>query len=205
MEITLLFSTLVSLFVVVDPFGTSAVFATLTRHMSAVEQKRTAVRAVTVAIILLLLFGFAGQVLLNYMHVSLHAFKVAGGLLLFVTAFRMIMGFHDPDQINSEKSIYHDVSNIALFPIAIPFLAGPGVMTATLLFMTEAKGVLEYGIVVFSIITIQLIALASLLGAGRLGRIFGQSGIGIIARVMGILLAALAVQFVVDGVKALIQ
>lgn len=139
----------------------------------------------------------------NRKHVSSPAFRVAGGLLLFVTAFRMIMGFHDPDYLRSEKSAYTDVSNIAIFPLAIPFLAGPGVMTATLMFSNEATTLIDHGIVLFSIIAIQLIALACLWGAGKLSRFFGPSGTGILARVMGILLAAMAVQFIADGIKAL--
>jgi len=203
MEIGLLVSTLVSLFVVIDPIGTSAVFATLTQDMPETEQRRIALRAVIIAITLIILFNFIGRALLNYMHVSLPAFRIAGGLLLFVTAFRMIMGFHDPDYLKSKKSVYKDVSNIAIFPIAIPFLAGPGVLTATLMFTTEASNFLGHAIVIFSIIVIQILALVSMWGAGKLSRIFGPSGQGIIARVMGILLAAMAVQFVADGMKAL--
>ena len=203
MEIGLLLSTLVSLFVVIDPIGTSAVFVTLTQNMSETEQRRIAVKAVIIAVVLLIAFSFIGKALLSYMHVSSPAFRVAGGLLLFVTAFRMIMGFHDPDFLRSEKSAYRDVSNIAIFPIAIPFLAGPGVMTATLMFTNEATSILERGIVIFSIIVIQAVALACLWGAGKLSRTFGPSGTGIIARVMGILLAAMAVQFIADGIKAL--
>ncbi len=203
MEIGLFVSTLVSLFVVIDPIGTSAVFATLTQDMPETEQRRIALRAVIISITILVLFGLIGRAILDYMHVSLPAFRVAGGLLLFVTAFRMIMGFHDPDHLKSGKSVYKDVSNIAIFPLAIPFLAGPGVITATLMFMTEAKTFSGHAIVIFSIIIIQMLALASMWGAGRLGRIFGPGGKGIIARVMGILLAAMAVQFIADGVKAL--
>jgi len=195
---------MISLFVIVDPLGSSSVFATLTKDMTAAEQKRIAWKAVTMSILLLITFGFVGQAILSYMHISLNAFKVAGGMLLFVAAFRMIMGFHDPEQLTSEKSAYKDVSNIALFPISIPLLAGPGVLTTTLLFTTEASHVLDYAVLIFSIVAIQFTALACMLGAGKLARIFGQSGIGIIARIMGILLAALAVQFVVDGIKAMV-
>jgi len=199
-----LLSTMISLFVIVDPLGSSSVFATLTKDMTAQQQKRIAWKAVTMSILLLITFGFVGQAILSYMHISLNAFKVAGGMLLFVAAFRMIMGFHDPEQLTSEKSAYKDVSNIALFPISIPLLAGPGVLTTTLLFTTEANHFLDYGVLIFSIVSIQFTALACMLGAGKLARIFGQSGIGIIARIMGILLAALAVQFVVDGIKAMV-
>jgi len=205
METGFLLSTLVSLFVVVDPVGTSAVFAALTEDASEGEQKQIASRAVMTAIALLVLFNFIGQALLNYMHVSLDAFRVAGGFLLFVTAFRMIMGFHDPDQLNSEKSAYRDRSNIAIFPLAIPLLAGPGAMTASLMFATGAKNALEHSIVIFSIIVIQTITLLCMWGTGKLSRIFGPSGRGIVARVMGVLLAAMAVQFISDGVRTLMQ
>jgi len=203
MELGLLLSTLVSFFVLIDPVGTSAVFVTLTQGMPETKQRRIALRAVLIAVTILVLFTFVGKALLNYMHVSSPAFRVAGGLLLFVTAFRMIMGFHDPDQLRSKKSAYRDLSNIAIFPIAIPFLAGPGVLTATLMFSNEANTPMEHAIVIFSIVVVQIIALACLWGAGKLSRIFGPSGTGIIARVMGILLAAMAVQFVADGIRAL--
>jgi multiple antibiotic resistance protein len=137
------------------------------------------------------------------MRVSLPAFRVAGGILLFVTAFRMIMGFHSSDKLNSEKSAYKDLSDIAVFPMAIPLLAGPGIITASLMFMTEATNIMGNILVLFSIVLVQLIALAALLGAGKLSRVFGNAGQGIIARIMGILLAAMAVQFVADGIKAL--
>jgi len=205
MEIRLLLSTLISLFVVADPVGTSSVFAALTRNIPEGEQRRIAIRAATTSAVLLILFVFAGKALLHYMHVSLPAFRVAGGLLLFITAFRMIMGFHDPNQLNSEKSAYLDHSNIAIFPLSIPLLAGPGVMTAALFFWIDAKTIPEYSIVIFSIITIQAIALLCMWGAGKLSHVFGSSGIGIIARIMGVLLAAMAVQFIADGVKALMQ
>ncbi|MCB9991179.1 MAG: NAAT family transporter [Rhodospirillales bacterium] len=200
----LFLSAFVSLFVIVDPFGTAAVYATLMSKAEEAEKRRVAFRAVIIAVFILIGFCLVGHFLLHYMHVSLSAFRVAGGLLLFVTAFRMIMGIHDPDELESDKSVYRDRSNIAIFPIAIPMLAGPGCMTAALMFATEARDVVEYGVVIAVIIAVQLIALASLIGAGALSRFFGPSGNGIIARIMGILLAAMAVQFVADGVKELL-
>lgn len=199
----LFLSAFVSLFVVVDPFGTAAVFATLTQRAGAEEQRRIAIKAATLAAIIIISFCLVGRYLIEYMHVSLPAFRVAGGILLFVTAFRMIMGFHDPDQLESESSAYRDLSNIAVFPLAIPLLGGPGTMTAALMFTTSAGNGFEYGLVLAVIVLVQLIALASLLGAGWLSRFFGPTGNGIIARIMGILLAAMAVQFVADGLKDL--
>ena len=203
MPFELLLSAFISLFVVVDPFGTAAVFAALTQKVGADEKRKVAVKGAMLAIIILTGFCLVGHWLLQYMHVSLSAFRVAGGLLLFVTAFRMIMGFHDPDQLNSEKSTYKDLSNMAVFPLAIPLLAGPGTMTAALMFTTAAQNVFEYVLVILTIVAVELMALGSLLGASALNRFFGPTGNGIIARVMGILLAAMAVQFVADGLKEL--
>lgn len=203
LPIELFLTAFISFFVVVDPFGTSAVFASLTQKLSDKEQKTIAIKAVSIAIGILITFCLAGQALLDYMNVSLDAFRVTGGLLLFVTAFRMIMGFHDPDQLESENTTYKDHSSIAVFPLAIPLLAGPGTITAALLFTTEAQSYIDYSVVIFTIILVQFIALLSLLGAGKLGKFFGPTGNSIIARIMGILLAAMAVQFIIDGLKAI--
>ncbi|MCM2344435.1 MAG: MarC family protein, partial [Alphaproteobacteria bacterium] len=114
MSFELFVSAFVSLFVVVDPFGTAAIFAVLAQGMDRRQQRWIALKAVLIALGILLLFSLVGRILLEYMHISLPAFRVAGGLLLFVTAFRMIMGFHDPDQLNSEKTSYKDRSDIAV-------------------------------------------------------------------------------------------
>ena len=191
----------ISFFVIVDPFGTSAVFISLTQKLSKTVQRQIAVKAISIAIVILITFCLIGGALLNYMNVSLDAFRVTGGLLLFVTAFRMIMGFHDPDQLDSESTAYKDQSSIAVFPLAIPLLAGPGAITAALLFTAEAQTTIDYTVVISTIILVQIIALISLLGAAKLAKFFGPTGNSIIARIMGILLAAMAVQFITDGIK----
>lgn len=201
----LFLSAFISLFVVTDPFGTAAVFTVLTRNADRAEQKRIARKAVLIAGGVLIAFSVVGESILQYMHVSMPAFRVAGGLLLFVTAFRMIMGFHDPDQLSSERSAYRDRSDIAVFPLAIPLLAGPGCMTAVLMFSTAANTAVEYGVVFAVILIVQVVSFSSLMGASFLGRLFGSTGNGIIARVMGILLAAMAVQFIADAVKELLS
>lgn len=205
MSFELFVSAFVSLFVVVDPFGTAAIFAVLAQGMDRRQQRWIALKAVLIALGILLLFSLVGRILLEYMHISLPAFRVAGGLLLFVTAFRMIMGFHDPDQLNSEKTAYKDRSDIAVFPLAIPMLAGPGVMTAVIMFSTEAHDVFSHAQVTVAIILVQIVGLFSLLGAAQLSRFFGSTGNSIIARIMGILLAAMAVQFMADGLTELFR
>lgn len=203
MQFDLFLSAFVSMFVVVDPFGTAAVFAALTQKMDRALQKKIALKAVIIAAAILTTFSLIGDSLLHYMAISLPAFRVAGGILLFVTAFRMIMGFHDPDQLNSEKSTYKDRSNIAVFPLAIPLLAGPGCMTAIVMLATSAKSMNEYAQVMGATGLVMIVALICLFCAAFLGRLFGPTGYGIITRVMGILLAAMSVQFISDGLHQL--
>lgn len=191
------------MFVVVDPFGTAAVFAALTQKMDRALQKKIALKAVLIAAAILTAFSLVGDSLLHYMAISLPAFRVAGGILLFMTAYRMIMGFHDPDQLNSEKSTYKDRSNIAVFPLAIPLLAGPGCMTAIVMLATSAKSMNEYVQVMGATALVMVVALVCLFCATFLGRLFGPTGYGIITRVMGILLAAMSVQFISDGLHQL--
>ncbi len=194
----------IALFVVVDPIGTSGIFAVLTRRMEAEKGRRIAIKAGVIAAILLIIFGFIGAWLLSKLGITLAAFRIGGGILLFVTAFRMIMGFHDPDQLESEKSSYGRDENIAVFPLAIPLLSGPGCMTAVLLHMTAHPGILSAKFaVIAAVIFIEAIAVMLMLSSTKLIKIVGETGSSLLARVLGILLAALAVQFVADGITVL--
>ena len=197
--LNLFISTFVALFVIVDPLGTAAVFAAITGKFSTIQSRAMAIKATIIAVCVLVVFGICGHILLHHMGISLAAFRVAGGLLLFVTAFRMIMGSHDNSALETQES-YADRSNIAIFPLAIPLLAGPGCMTATLLSMTNAHGLTEKSIVLGAIVIIEIIALFCMLMASRLVRIMGSGGCSLLARLMGILLAAMALQFIADGV-----
>lgn len=195
----------ITLFVIVDPLGTSAVFPSLVRNYTPDQVRIVAVKAAVVSSLILIGFGIGGQMLLTYLGISIPAFRIAGGLLLFVTGFRMIMGFHDQDQIESEKSVYNDRSAIAIFPLAVPLLAGPGSMTAALLHMTKAENLTDKAMIVAAIICIETIALVSMLGAERLVRVFSPTGSTLLARLVGILMAAMAIQFMVDGFREIIR
>jgi len=191
----------ITLFVIVDPLGTSAVFPSLVRNFPPNQVRRIAFKASIVSSLILIFFGIGGQALLNYLGISIPAFRIAGGLLLFVTGFRMIMGFHDQDHVESEKNVYGDKSDIAIFPLAVPLLAGPGSMTATLLHMTKAESFADKGMIIAAIIAVQVIALISMLSAERLVRFFGTTGSTLLARLVGILMAAMAIQFLIDGIR----
>lgn len=205
MDIDIFLSALISLFVIVDPIGTSTVYATLTSGESAEKARKQAIKAVVIAIILLVLVCLGGQFLLNHLGISFPAFKIAGGLLLFVTGFRMIMGSHDRNKLVSDNSPYEDDSDIAVFPLSIPLLAGPGTMTAVLLHMTQVSTYVDKGMVIAAIILIQLVALICMFGAKRLAQLFGSTANSIMARIIGVLMAAISVQFVADGLIEIIK
>lgn len=201
----ILISALVSFFVIIDPFGSAAVFTSVSKGMDEQTRRRVAFKAVSIAVCLVIIFSMIGEALLSYMGVSISSFRVAGGILLFVTAFRMIMGYHDPDSLDSETTVYKERENIAVFPMAIPILAGPGVMTTGLVFTTAAQNAMDYVYIFGAIIVIELIALVSLLGANKITRFFGETGNSIIARIMGILLAAMSIQLIADGIADLLH
>jgi len=197
-------STFVAMFVIVDPLGTSAVFAAMTAKLPRDTARGIALKAPLIATGLLCIFALGGEMLLRHTGISLPAFRIAGGLLLFITAFRMIFGSHDAVQINSPHSAYADRSAIAIFPLAIPLLAGPGCMTAALLNMSTKISIPEKLAVLAAIASVEAIALICMFGAGGIVRMLGTGGSSLLARLMGILLAAMAVQFIADGSFAML-
>lgn len=194
-------SSFISLLVIVDPLGTAAVFSAITVKQTTAQRRAVAIKAMTIAMVLLFLFGLGGKFLLLQMGISLDAFRIAGGLLLFVTAFRMIMGHHDSDSIDSSDSCYKDISNMAIFPLAIPLLAGPGCMTAMILNMNNAALIEHKAVIVLSMVLVEILALFAMLGAAKLTSMIGAAGSSLMSRLMGVLLAALSVQFVADGIR----
>lgn len=194
----------ITLFVVADPVGTAAVFSALTQRMSPFHSRQVAIKAVLTALALYAFFGFFGMKLLAYMHISLDAFKVAGGLLLFVTAFRMIMGSHDQAALQSDENVYADHSHLSVFPLAIPLLAGPGCLTTLLLLLSSAKTNLQIFGIITAVVLVQFVALLMFLMADKVKKLIGPGLMIMIARVMGILLASMAVQFITDAGKSLL-
>lgn len=194
-------SSFISLLVIVDPLGTAAVFSAITVKQNAAQRRAVALKAMMIAMTLLFLFGLGGKFLLLQMGISLDAFRIAGGLLLFVTAFRMIMGQHDSDSVDSNDSCYKDISNMAIFPLAIPLLAGPGCMTAMILNMNNAALIEHKAVIILSMILVEILALFAMLGAAKLTSMIGAAGSSLMSRLMGVLLAALSVQFVADGIR----
>ncbi|GAA6733913.1 MarC family protein [Thermus oshimai] len=194
----------VTLFVVMDPVGLVPVFLALAGHYPPEKQTRIARKAVLVAGGLLVFFFFFGRGLLEYLGISFEALKVAGGLLLFKIATEMVFGHHERETEEEAKEALAR-SDISVFPLAIPLIAGPGALASLLILGAEARGV-PFGAfsVLLTAFLVLLLAYLFLRGASVVRRALGRTGVNVVTRVLGILLAALAVQYVADGVKALL-
>lgn len=194
---------LVTLFVAVDPPGLAAIFLGLTAGMKLAQRRRTAYRSVTIAFGILVAAAFGGQPLLDALGITIPAFRIAGGLLLFYIAAEMVFEKRQERKSNSaEAAIEQDhPDDIAAFPLAIPLMAGPGAITATILQASEASG--STGNFIALIIVIALVigsCLAVFLMANAIDRVLGNTGRLVLSRLLGVILAAMAVQIVGDGV-----
>ena len=197
------FNSFVTLLVVVDPLGLAPIFAALTRGYPAKRKRETAIRGTMLGTAILLVFALIGDVLLSALGIGIPAFRIAGGILLFFLSLDMV--FASPAGLRSrtvreqeEDDFGQDVS---VFPLAIPLLAGPGAITTVLLYTGE-RSPAELGIFVGVLLFVLLLTLLSLLLAPRIMELFGETGANVLSRVLGVLLAALAVQFVLDGVNS---
>jgi multiple antibiotic resistance protein len=185
----------VAFLVILDPPGTAVVFIALTQAMPLAKRRASALMAVLLAGTILLLFALTGRSWLTALGISLPAFRIAGGLLLFLLATNMVFGRQSTAE--TEASAQDDIT---VFPLAIPLIAGPGAMTSVILLMGRADGNTAQGVVVVMMLMVALaMVLVSLLQAGLIVRVLKVTGCHVVARIMGINLAALAVQFIVDG------
>ncbi|MFK7837765.1 MAG: MarC family protein [Sulfitobacter sp.] len=191
---------LVTMFVVIDPIGIAPLFLALTPGMSAAQRRRIALRAVCVAGFVLALFAFFGEALLGFVGISMPAFRIAGGILLFLTALDML--FERRTKRREDRTEEEDTEDPSVFPLAIPLIAGPGAIASVILLIGEKPGgeglVVMLGITAFVLMAMALILMAS----SYVDRLIGKTGIDVISRVLGMLLAALSVQFVLDGLAA---
>jgi multiple antibiotic resistance protein len=195
-----------TLFVVVDPIGLAPLFVTLTPGVPERERRVIAVRAVGIAAVVLLAFGFAGEPLLRALGITLPAFRIAGGVLLLLLAIDMVMVRHTGLRATTagEEEESESRTDISVFPLAVPLIAGPGALTSMIMLTgrTESDPMIR-GLVAVVLVFVLLLALVSLCLAGQLMRLLGLTGVNVVTRIFGILLAALAVQFISDGVLAI--
>jgi multiple antibiotic resistance protein len=207
--ISLFLSAFVTFFVVIDPPGCAPIFASLTRGGSTSYRKSMALRSVGLAAIVLILFALVGEPLLKTLGISLDAFRVAGGIMVFLIALEMVFEKRTErreeraEEINRHRAqeALTEPDDISVFPMAIPMLAGPGSI-ATVMLVTARNHGLQLAIVLSALAAVLVISAIALLAAGAIMRVLGDKLEAMITRILGVLLAALAAQYVIDGLKA---
>ena len=195
-------NSLIVMLVVVDPIGLAPMFAVLTYGESPAEQRRIAIRGTLIAGAILVVFVLAGDALLSTLGIGMPAFQVAGGILLFLLAVDMVFARHSGlrSTTKREQREAETRKDISVFPLAIPLIAGPGALTSVLLMVGEQGGdPMVIGTVLAVVFVVLSVALVSLLLSARIMGFMGETGANVVSRVLGVILAALAVQFVMDG------
>ncbi|SIO23438.1 multiple antibiotic resistance protein [Rhodovulum sp. ES.010] len=199
MEPTFYISAFVTLFVVIDPIGLAPLFVALTQGMGRAERRAIALRAALIAVGLLTLFGVLGESVLAFVGISMPAFRIAGGILLFLTALEMLF---ERRTKRREDQAHDDRPDPSVFPLATPLIAGPGAM-ATMILLNGAADRAPLAMLLVHLVMFAVVALVLLLFllAPLLERALGRTGINVVTRLLGMLLAALSVQFVLDGLR----
>ncbi|ODT80698.1 MAG: antibiotic resistance protein MarC [Pelagibacterium sp. SCN 64-44] len=193
-----------TLFATVGVADIAFIFAALTKDNTPAQRRTFATRGVLVALAILLFFAVLGNAILDVFGITIPALRTAGGILLLLIAIDMVFARHsggtgttDEEEVEARKS--HDIS---VFPLAMPLMAGPGAISAVILLTTGARSDLEFWLILAAIVVILFLAWLTLLIAIPIQRLLGLTGLSVVSRVVGILLAALAVQFVFDGIQA---
>ena len=200
MDTAFLISAFVTLFVVIDPIGLTPMFIALTQGTDARHRRMVGYRACGVAFGILTLFAFFGEAVLGFIGISMSAFRIAGGILLFITALDML--FERRTKRREDKADEEAFPDPSVFPLAIPLIAGPGAIASMILLAGQAPDVIGMAFVLGAMLAVLLVALALFLIAGPIEHLLGRVGINVITRILGMLLAALSVQFVLDGLRS---
>jgi multiple antibiotic resistance protein len=190
----------IALFVIVSPLANIFSFLSLTHGQELEQQRQVARRACLTAFLLLAGFLFGGQYLLLFFGITLPAFQIAGGLLLFWISLDMLRGEPSHRRDTTASLTAEDYNDTFLIPLAIPLLSGPGAITTTLVLANEAKSYLELLIILLTLALVMIVAYLCFVNAVRLSKVLGRTGIRFATSLMGLILAALAVQFVLDGI-----
>jgi multiple antibiotic resistance protein len=191
-----------AIFSVVDPFGVVPLYITMTAHDPPAHRRRTALGAAITMCLALTLFAFGGKYILSFFGISIGAFRIAGGILVFLLAVDMLRAQPSRQRTTPEEEKEGiERPDISVFPLAIPMLSGPGAFATVMLLMSRAHGMWDRAIVLGAIVVNALLAFLILLGATFAEKRLGKTGMNVLHRVMGLLLAAIAAQFVIDGIR----
>ncbi|MEO7277002.1 MAG: MarC family protein [Sphingomicrobium sp.] len=196
-------SVLLTFLVIVDPPGCAPIFASLTRGTSPEHRRAMAIRSAVIAWVVLMFFALLGRPLLHALGISLASFRIAGGIMLFFIAMDMVFERRTERREKRAEEIEGtpEADDISVFPMAIPMITGPGSIASAMLWVSRAETPLNVAIVLAAITVVMLITALTLLAAGPLMKLIGEKIEGMITRILGVILAALAAQFVIDGLR----
>lgn len=200
----LFISAFVTFFVVIDPPGCAPIYASLTKGAVAAQRRSMAIRATLIAAIILLVFALFGEQLLGALHIELNSFRIAGGIMLFLIAIDMVFEKRTERREERAQKIIEtpEIEDVSVFPMAMPMIAGPGSIASVMLLMSQNEGLDRSVVVLGALAAVLLLTLLALIAAGPIMRVLGQKAEAVITRLLGVLLAALAAQFVIDGLRA---
>ena len=193
----------ITLAVIIDPPGCAPIFASLTSGTDAAHRRKMAIRSTAVAWCILIFFALLGEPLLSTLGISLSAFRLAGGIMLFIIALEMVFEKRTQRREDRAQKVMEtpEVEDVSIFPMAMPMIAGPGSIASAMLWVSRAEEPVLIAVVLAAITAVMLLTLVTLLAAGPLMRLIGDKVEAAITRILGVILAALAAQFVIDGLK----
>ncbi|MBD3730874.1 MAG: MarC family protein [Sphingomonadales bacterium] len=199
----LFLSAFITFFVVIDPPGCAPIYAGLVSDATPRQQRVMAVRATLIATAILVVFALFGEQLLGALHIELDSFRIAGGAMLFLIALEMVFEKRTQRREERAEMVRHspEIEDVSVFPMAMPMLAGPGAIASIMLLMARAEGTEETVVILAALIAVMAITMVSLMAAAPLMKLLGTKVEAVITRLLGVLLAALAAQFVIDGLK----
>ncbi len=194
MDLGTFLNALTGFFVIIDPIGAALVFHSLVPEDDRAHKREMAFKSIIITVILLIIFGNYGEPLLNQLGIEINALRIAGGLLLFYTAFGMVT--EDVDAVSPPEK-----RDISVFPMTIPILAGPGALTLSILLFSQTPGTAANVSIIVAIVAVCLLTLLLMLGSDYLKKVIGRTGDEILRRFLGVILAALSIQFIYDGIS----
>jgi multiple antibiotic resistance protein len=205
--IELFVSAFITLFVVIDPPGCAPIYASMTTGANAQQRRSMAIRAVIVAGGILLVFAMFGEALLSALHIELNSFRIAGGIMLFLIALDMVFEKRTERREQRAQKVIEtpEIEDVSIFPMAMPMIAGPGSIASVMLLVSQNTGLDRALTILAALVAVLLLTLFALLTAGPLMKLLGAKAEAVITRLLGVLLAALAAQFVIDGLRASFQ
>jgi len=193
-----------SFFSLINPMGIMPVFISMTSELDESRRHQIAKKAGILAFIVLILFAFSGQLLFNFFHISVHSFRIVGGIIFFIVGFDMLQARIGKIKV-TESEIEQFSTDISITPLAIPILAGPGAITNSIILMEQASSPAHKAILISAIFLVLLIAVASLYGATRITRFLGETGNKILMRIMGLIIMVIAVEYFFSGLEPILK